>query len=890
MKRIDGIQTELKRIASCALLCLMACSALGSEVRYRLFDTKAASDDKTGWEWQSYPLGCGYFGWNVFGIADNERIQVTHNAVATYRNLTNALEIRLKTNHAKLIRYSRELDVDSAVAKTEYSYGGVDYRREYFTSYPARVGVIHLTASKKGMLSFDIAAEIPFLVPFGDKEGFGRRGTVESSGDEIRVVQGLEFQGIRFAATVKVLTDGNVVSKDGKLQVSGATESTVLFACDTNYEVSPEMFFDVKREKKMAQRNPVENVGKIMLEAVAKGYGKLKAEHIADYRSLYGRVKLDLGGIPTDAGKKTSDLLSLYKAGKRSPYLEELYFRYGRYLLIASSRPGTMPATLQGVWNMHKKSPWGCGYVHNINVQMNYWPAFSCNLAECFEAYAEFNKAFRPASVATATNFLAKHKLNLPDSAKVQDSGMWCVGAIVYPFEVAGGPGGHSGPGMGGLTTKLFKDWWDFTCDKRALHKHIYPVHRGMAAFLSCCVRDYDGKMLSAFSSSPEQLTDGPWHPGHKKFVNTVGCGFDQQLIESNNRDYLELKSFAGAPDDDVSRRVEKQSGKYDPIQIGWSGQIKEFREEGYYGDLGEYRHRHLSHLVALMPGTLITRDTPAWLDAAKKSLEGRGDKSTGWALAHRICAWARTGSGDRAHRLLCGLLAERTYHNLWDSHPPFQIDGNFGAIAGMAEMLLQSHSSAIDLLPALPQVWKDGSFSGLCARGGYSVDCEWRDGVPVRAIVYKKERIAPPKVRFGGVEVSASTVDASKYVYTGFPKSVARPASPTEVKVDRKLRMVSWKASSTDGVSYQVLRNTRSAPGYDVLAKGVKGTSFRDGSVDFAAEDYVTYKIIAEDGAGNVSEGALHTCSRATAFDKARYMMSVRNLNGIEIDAKDLD
>lgn len=872
------------------LSALQLSAAKGEAVRYRLFDTKAAMDDKIGWEWQSYPLGCGYFGWNVFGIPENERIQVTHNAMVTYRNLTNALEIRIRTGHVKPIRYRRELDVDTAVAKTEYSCNGIDYRREYFTSYPARTGIVRLTASKEGALSFDVSSQIPFITPFGDKDGFGRRGTVESTGDEIRVVQEMEFQGIKFAATIKVLSDGKVVPKDGMLQVSNATVATVLFACDTNYEVCPEMFMEGMRKEKMSKRNPVVNVGKIMSDAVAKGYDTLKEEHVADYRSLYERVRLDLGSDSSDSERKTSELLSLYRRGKRSAYLEELYFRYGRYLLISSSRPGTMPATLQGVWNMHRKSPWGCGYVHNINVQMNYWPAFSCNLAECFEAYAEFNRAFRPASAANATNFLSRYRLEIPKWEKVKEYGVWCVGSTVFPFEVAGGPGGHSGPGMGGLTTKLFKDWWDFTGDRTALSRHIYPAHRGMAAFLSCCVRDYDGKMLSAFSSSPEQLTDGPWHPGQKKFVNTIGCGFDQQLIVSNNRDYIELKGLIGASDDDVSRRVSGQLEKHDPIQIGWSGQIKEFREEGYYGSLGEYRHRHLSHLVALMPGTLITRDTPAWLDAAKVSLDGRGDKSTGWALAHRICAWARTGSGDRAHRLLCGLLAERTYHNLWDSHPPFQIDGNFGAVAGMAEMLLQSHSGAVDLLPALPNAWKDGSFSGLRARGGYSVDCEWRDGVPVRAVVRKDGYAVPPKVRFGGVVVSASSVENSAFVYTGFPKQIVRLSPPSEVKVDRSSRTVSWKASSSQGLSYRVLRNTRSAPGYDVLAKGLKGTSFRDESVDFAAEDYVTYKIVAEDESGNVSEGALHTCSRATAFDKARYIMSVRNLNGIEITEKDLD
>ncbi|MBP3407266.1 MAG: glycoside hydrolase N-terminal domain-containing protein, partial [Kiritimatiellae bacterium] len=211
------------------LMAMSACAASGETVRYRLFDTKAASDDKTGWEWQSYPLGCGYFGWNVFGIPDNERIQVTHNAMVTYRNQTNALEIRIRTGHAKPVRYRRELDVSSAVAKTEYSCDGVDYCRECFTSYPARTGVMHLTASREGALSFDVLAQIPFPVPFGDKEGFGRKGTVESSGNEILIEQEMEFQGIKFAAVIKVLSDGKVVPKDGRLQVSGATAATVLF-------------------------------------------------------------------------------------------------------------------------------------------------------------------------------------------------------------------------------------------------------------------------------------------------------------------------------------------------------------------------------------------------------------------------------------------------------------------------------------------------------------------------------------------------------------------------------------------------------------------------------------------------------------------------------------
>jgi len=462
----------------------------------------------------------------------------------------------------------------------------------------------------------------------------------------------------------------------------------------------------------------------------AKGYAALWKRHVSDFGGLMRRVRLD---VPEEK------LVRL--------------FQFGRYLLVSSSRPGTLPPNLQGVWCAHEESPWGNGYWHNINVQMNYWPAFSCNLAECFEAYAAFNAAFRPSTRRFAQAYLRRHvPENLPTEGETSDA--WCIGTAAWPYLVADGPGGHSGPGTGGLTAKLFSDWWEFTRDERILREYVYPTVHGMADFLSRCVVQTNGLYLSKFSASPEQASDRDG-----RYIRTVGCAFDPQMIWETGHDLVLLADRLGIRDDPVVRRVKEQLDRYDPVQVGDSGQIKEYREEHAYGEFGEYRHRHISQLVGLFPGTLICSERPDWMKAACYSLTERGDESTGWALAHRLLCWARLRDGDHARKLLLELLDKRTHPNLWDVHPPFQIDGNFGATAGVAEMLLQSHEGCIDLLPALPKAWaKKGSFSGLRARGGYEVGCSWTNGVPERVEIRSKDG-SSPLVRFKGASGYSVTV-----------------------------------------------------------------------------------------------------------------------------------
>ena len=854
----------------------------------RLRYGRPAPDSEEGWEKYSIPIGCSYIGGNVFGGTDYERIQITENSLENpdwLGGLTSFADIIISfmDPQGPIKGYERGLDLDNSLAYVRYSAGDIKIEREYFASYPDRAIAGCIRSSDP--VSFRVDLRIPFIT---EEEHRKKRGKVSSCGSEIVMKGVMEAFNVRFEGRLRVFSDGAVTVEGDGLRINGSQNTSFVFCCGTNYELRPEVFLEKENTKKLRDFDPHEKVMGFIDAACSRSYTELKERHISDYRELFGRVKLELGETEVPE-MMTDELLKSYGEGGKSSYLEVLYFQFGRYLLISSSRPGGLPANLQGVWNCHDRSPWGSGYWHNINVQMNYWPAFVTNLSETFEAYRDFYEAFRPAAEEYAREYILK---TVPENYTDEPGGCgWTIGTGNYAYTVSG-PGGHSGPGTGGLTSKLFWEAYAFTGSREKLRTVAYPALLAMAKHLLKVVRNYDGLYLSVFSASPEQIIANNWS-NPVQYYHTVGCAFDQQMIYENGSDLLRCVSILGEeniPEEDmpVIRELREQIGKYDPVQVGWSGQIKEYREEQFYGEVGEFQHRHISQLVGLYPGTLITRETPAWLDAAKTTLNYRSDRSTGWALAHRLNAWARTGDGNRAYRLYRNLLGTRTLPNLWDTHPPFQIDGNLGGTSGVAEMLIQSHEGYIVPIPCIPDAWARGSYEGLVARGGFEIGARWDCGcvnrLSVRSLAGNVCRIRIPGIAKacipfehavpGDDRIEFGTKAGETYVISDIPAFEKRPV-PKEVSAGEELKL-KW---NFDG-PVSVWRAADSSPDYEKIAEYAEGGCFEDRDFDFSKYETVTYKITRADAEDSSAEGACVTLNHATSARRLRYRYLVRQLN----------
>lgn len=849
-----------------------------------------AEDSPTGWENESLPIGNGFIGANVFGIPGRERVQITHNALVNpqydgegrmFGGLGDFAEIYMHFPHTAAVNYERGLRLNTASAYCVYECGGIEFKREYFASYPDRILAINLKASKKGTLSFDLKPVIPFIKEYALKpgDGGGKSGFAEINGKIIRLKGRLEYYSLNFEAQLTAVGDGEIREIPGGLEIKNATEITVFFAADTSYVLSEHTFSEDDVKKKIPDTDPEKNVSKMLENAVKIGYEELKKRHIADFSSLFDRVSLEFNENEADF---VPDMLEKYKRGKNVPELEELYFQYGRYLLISSSRKGGLPTNLQGIWNCHDFSPWGSGYWHNINVQMNYWPAFNTNLLETFEPYIDFFKAYKPKAEEYASEYI---KENNPENYKDgRGECGWTIGTAAYPYFITA-PGGHSGPGTGALTSKLFWEAYAFSGDDKLLGNVTYPALLGMSKFLTKTVRNYDGEYLVSFSASPEQMNNGTYID-NGTYYQTVGCAFDQQLIFENGNDLIKTAEILGISNEDIEIQ-KKQLSAYSPVLIGWSGQIKEYWEENFYGEIGEYRHRHISHLMGLYPGTIINKSTPVWLDAAKYSLKERGNDTTGWALAHRLNAWARTGDGESSYEVLRKLLSEKTMINLWDLHPPFQIDGNFGATAGIAEMLLQSHGGCVDILPSLPNDWKRGKFSGLLARGGFEVSVFWENN-RAKTIKIKSLLGNPLTVKYkklagavaDGFEIKASdtltrsTEKGEEYIISDIPES-------REISPPKKLSV------SEDGILFfdaeypvRIYRAADSESAYTLIADGISEKEFFD-DIDFSKFDILTYRVTSVLD-GEESGGVCVTRNHSTKKQRARYRNFIKAANNI--------
>ena len=706
---------------------------------------------ENSWERFSLPLGNGYFGANLFGRLATERVQISDPTLANpyyapkkvqrrkscASGVNSMAELLFDIGHEGATDYERRLSIDDAVHTVRYELDGVGYTRTAFTSHPDRVLVMRFEAGERGRISFTVRNVIPFICEYNIEEGDGmaKSGEVFLDGTDLVARGMLHYYGILFENRLRVIADGGSISYgEDSITVTGADTATVLFTCATNYKLEARVFTEPDPSRKLeGYPAPTELVTDLINRAQTKGYDKLLADHLADYRVLYDRVKLHLcEELPLAT---TDTLLARYKAGEHSRYFEILLYQYGRYLMISASRT-LLPAHLQGIWNAFSDAPWSCGYWHNINLQMNYWSTGPANLSETFIPYINYAKAYMPLAEKNADAYIAE---SYPDRLSESGGNGWIIGTGGWPYKIDGfSSKSHSGPGTGAFTALLFWDYYDYTLDVDFLRDFGYPALRSMSVLYSKVLVERDGVYLVEHSASPEIEHNGGYY-------HTEGCAFDQQMVYECFRRTVDAAMILGVFDSDpIVEKILEILPHLDPVLIGDDGQVKEFREETHYASIGEPQHRHISHLVGLYPGTIINKAHPGWIRAAEVTLNRRGDRTHCWAAAHRMLLWARTGNGKRAYDLLQSLICNNVMENLWDRHPPFQIDGNFGYTAGVSELLLGSYDGFVLPLQALPSEWSSGEYSGLVARGGVVFDCRWQDGeIIYLCAVAKRDAVA---------------------------------------------------------------------------------------------------------------------------------------------------